>query len=107
VAGPDWLRVTVTAEVVPVSLEAATDVQAAVLARLVAFLQPLTGGSDGQGWAFGRKPYRSDLYALIESTPGVDHVRQLTVQEEGDVRSDRFLVYSGAHQIMMASGMAD
>ena len=105
VEGPDWLRVEVAAEVVPVSLGAATDVQAAVLARLPAFLHPLTGGLDGQGWSFGRQPYRSDLYALIENVPGVDHVRRLTVTTEADegvVRPDRFLVYSGDHQITMA-----
>jgi predicted phage baseplate assembly protein len=107
VAGPDWLQVSVTAEVVPIAIEMATDVQVAVLARLAAFLHPLTGALDGQGWAFGRKPYRSDLYTLIESTPGVDHVRRLTVVEEGDVSPDRFLVSSGDHQITMVSEVVD
>jgi len=77
------------------------------LAQLVAFLHPLTGGLDGQGWAFGRKPYQSDLYALIEDIPGVDYVRRLTVIETDEVRPDRFLVYSGDHQITMLSEMAD
>lgn len=104
VEGPDWLQVIVTAEIVPVSLEAATDVQTAVMTSLATFLHPLTGGLDGQGWAFGRKPYRSDLYALIESTPGVDHVRQLIVAEEGNVRPARFLVYSGDHHITLIGG---
>jgi Baseplate J-like protein len=107
VAGPDWLRVTVTAEVIPLSPEVATDVQVAVLAQLMAFLHPLTGGLDGQGWAFGRKPYQSDLYALIEGIPGVDYIRSLTVIEVGEVRPDRFLVYSGDHQITMVGEMAD
>lgn len=101
VAGPDWLRVTVTAEIVPVSLEKATDVQTAVLARLATFLHPLTGGLAETGWAFGRKPYRSDFYALLEDTRGVSHIRRLVVTEAGDVRADRFLVYSGDHQITM------
>jgi predicted phage baseplate assembly protein len=104
VAGPDWLRVAVTAEVVPISPEAAGNVQVAVLTRLAAFLHPLTGGLDKQGWAFGRKPYRSDLYALVEGTRGVDRVRWLTVAEECGVRPDRFLVYSGDHQITMVDG---
>jgi predicted phage baseplate assembly protein len=106
VAGPDWLRVTVTAEVVPLSLEVATDVQAAVLARLAAFLHPLTGGLDGKGWAFGRKPYRSDLHALIESTLGVDYVLSLAVAEmaDDDLQPDRFLVYARGHHITMVSG---
>jgi predicted phage baseplate assembly protein len=102
VVGPDWLQVTLAAEVVPRVLEAANDVQTAVLERLSAFLHPLTGGFDGQGWELGRKPYRSDLFALIESTPGVDHVRRLAVREvaqEGGARTGRFLVHSGEHAI--------
>lgn len=105
VHGPDWLRVSVNAEVAPLVPEEATDVQAAVLARLAAFLHPLTGGLDGTGWAYGRKPYRSDIFALVERTPGVSHVRQLTVDEQPDdgiARPDRFLVYSGDHVIVMA-----
>jgi hypothetical protein len=101
VAGPDWLQVTVTAEIVPVSMTIVADVQTAVLDRLATFLHPLTGGLDRKGWAFGRRPYRSDLHALLESAPGVDHVRRLIVTEEGEVRPDRFLVYSGDHQITM------
>jgi hypothetical protein len=107
VAGPDWLRVTVTAEVVPLSLEAASDVQVAILAALVTFLHPLTGGLDSQGWAFGRKPYQSDLYALVEGVSGVDYVRRLTVTEDGDVTPDQFLVYSGEHHITMVSETTD
>lgn len=103
VAGPDWLQVTIEAEIVPRELEAATDVQNAALARLAAFLHPLTGGLDGGGWAFGRKPHRSDLYALLASVPGVDHVRRLEVQEEaqGGARPGRFLIFSGTHRIAM------
>ena len=106
VRGPDWIQVTVTAEVVPRSLDAATDVQSAISSRLAAFLHPLTGGPDGNGWAFGRRPYRSDLYSLIESTPGVDHVRLLQVEEKGDDagQPDSFLIFSGDHQLSMVGG---
>ena len=82
VEGPSWARVTVTAEVVPVVLDLATEVQVVVLARLAEFLHPLTGGPDGRGWDFGRQPHRSELYALIESVSGVDHVRTLRVAED-------------------------
>lgn len=102
VVGPDWLKVTVSAEIVPVLLEAAADIQSAVLARLAIFLHPLAGGLDGKGWDFGRRPYRSDLYALVESTPGVDHVNRLavdTLADEGVARPERFLVYSGEHLV--------
>jgi hypothetical protein len=96
--------VSVAAEIVPVSPEQATDVQTAVMERLRAFLHPLTGGLDSTGWDFGRQPHRSDLFALAEGTAGVDHIRRLVVTavaDEGNARPDRFLVYSGDHQIVM------
>ncbi|MEA2563578.1 MAG: hypothetical protein QOH06_5082 [Acidobacteriota bacterium] len=110
VVGPDWLQVDVRAEVVPQRLEAVTEVQTAVLDRLRSFLHPLTGGPEGEGWEFGRKPHRSDLYALIEETPGVDHVRQLEVTEtprEGGARPGRFLVFSGNHEIALSGNTDD
>ena len=103
--GPDWLQVDVRAEIVPQQLDAATDLQAAVLARLRAFLHPLSGGPDEEGWDFGRVPHRSDLYALLEDTPGIDHVRRLEVIEtprEGGARPGQFLVFSGEHEVLLS-----
>lgn len=104
IAGPEWLCVNVNAEIVPVDMARATDVRTAVIERLQAFLHPLTGGLDGKGWAFGRTPYRSDLFALIERISGVDHVRRLVIAEEGATETARFLVYSGEHVISMVGG---
>ncbi len=127
VAGPEWIQVTVTATVVPLSLDVAEPVRGRVRAALERYLHPLTGGPDGRGWAFGRKPHRSDLFAVAEAVDGVDHVRTLTVTalaqshdlgdrlagvlnrtlpdaaappapEEGRWLS-RALVYSGPHEI--------
>jgi len=110
IVGPDWLEIDVQAEVVPHQLEAATGVQTAVVERLRAFLHPLSGGPQGEGWEFGRRPHRSDLYALIEETPGVDHVRRLEVIEtprEGGARPGRFLVFSGNHEITLSGNVDD
>lgn len=43
-------------------------------AALRTFLHPLTGGSDGQGWPFGRSVFVSEIYSLLDAVPGVDHV---------------------------------
>jgi predicted phage baseplate assembly protein len=107
VAGPGWLRVDVDAELVPVSLELATDVDNAVRGRLRAFLHPLTGGPDGDGWPLGRRVFRSDLQAIVEATTGVDHVRVLTPAEHVTAASPvagAFLVYSGEHRVRMVGG---
>jgi hypothetical protein len=99
VTGPEWQEVSVTAVVVPVSLERADAVRAAVVQHLENFLHPLTGGKKGQGWALGRLPQQSDLYAVIESIQGVDHVQSLKIEPDQEVLSHEKLVYSGTHTI--------
>jgi hypothetical protein len=106
VAGPEWIEVSVTAVIVPTSLEAADFVGEAVKTALARFLHPLTGGAEGKGWAFGRKPYRSDLFALIEGVAGVEYVRSLAVAESPDTatisRLERRLIFSGQHEIVIS-----
>jgi len=103
VVGPLYVRVDVTAEIALSAADGASAVGRAVHDRLDAFLHPLTGGLSGDGWDFGRAPHRSDFFSLIESVPGVDHVRYLQLAEIEDqpgVRATgRFLVFSGEHQI--------
>jgi len=105
VVGPLYVRVAVEATIALSSLEGAGAVEQAVQQVLAAFLHPLTGGLDGAGWEFGRKPQRSDLYALLEAVPGVDHIQSLRIDEqedqEGVTATGRFLVFSGAHMISL------
>jgi hypothetical protein len=127
VTEPDWVEVTVTARVVPVSLAAAAMAPTAVTAALEQFIHPLSGGFDGRGWPFGRRPHVSDLHALLESVPEVDYVSALTVVNNpsladidpplpgeapeddltlprlGKERRDRFLIFSGRHNITVAA----
>ena len=105
VVGPLYVRVEATVEISLASMEGASAVEQAVYQKLADFLHPLTGGSDGNGWAFGRKPHKSDFYALIEAVQGADHIRSLTVAETEDqagiIDSGRFLVYSGEHTVTL------
>jgi len=79
VAGPEWIAVTVQVTVVVTSVEEADPVADRARSALVRYLHPLTGGPDGQGWVFGRRPHGSDLSALLAAVQGVDHVRSLSV----------------------------
>jgi Baseplate J-like protein len=97
VVGPEYVRVDVTTEVSLVSLDLASSVEVAVRQTLDRFLHPLTGGLDGNGWDFGREPYKSDLYALLETIPGIDYIRSLSISPIPE--SSQFLVYSGNHTI--------
>src|SRR5437660_190417 len=59
IVGPKYVRVTVRAEVVPESAAAVGHLEASIVGALSRFLHPLTGGAEGTGWSFGRKPHAS------------------------------------------------
>jgi hypothetical protein len=77
VIGPAWVEVAAVAELVPTTLDRAPEAETRTLEELDAFLHPLTGGPDGEGWPFGRLPCLSDLYGVLEAIDGVDHVESL------------------------------
>jgi predicted phage baseplate assembly protein len=79
VTGPSWVGVTVQAHVAARSIEDEDALRVRVADAVTAFLHPLTGGVDGRGWDFGRRPRASDLTAAITAVPGVDHLVALTV----------------------------
>jgi hypothetical protein len=110
VAEPLYVKIRVTVTIAPTSLEVASEVKMAVLERLNRFLHPLVGGFEGVGWGFGRMPHDSDLYYLIETIPGVDHITSLQMEKEKDggietellkkgtaLESERHLIASGQH----------
>jgi predicted phage baseplate assembly protein len=111
VVGPIYIQVNITVEVALVSLTQASTIEQEIDYTLNKFLHPLTGDFDGKGWSFGRKPYKSDLYRLIEKIPGVDHIRNLQVERISELSTgeltqvestNRFLVYSGKHKITLS-----
>lgn len=79
VAGPTYVEVKVEAELFPISIDRAPQVEAEAFRQLGQLLHPLTGGFDGRGWEFGRLPCFSDFYGLLEAIEGVDHVGQLSM----------------------------
>lgn len=102
VAGPEWVEVSVVAEVVPVSPDIVDIVKVAVTNRLEEFLHPLSGGANGQGWDFGRQPHDSDIYAAIQSVDGVNYVRSLQVNvANNQTLQPNQLVFSGTHNITL------
>jgi predicted phage baseplate assembly protein len=53
------------------------EVRGRVRDKLFNFLNPLTGGTDGKGWPFGRDLFVSDIMASLLSVPGVDFIRSV------------------------------
>lgn len=105
VTGPEWIELTVRVTVAASDLGAAGSLPGAVDTALSRYLHPLHGGPEGTGWVFGRAPHRSDLLALLNALPGIDHVVALDMQENpsrtGLDREQlaRTLVWSGRHTV--------
>ncbi|WP_298269428.1 baseplate J/gp47 family protein [Geobacter sp.] len=79
VVSPDCTGVDIAMAVIrnPADRIPGEGVKGAVEQAVRAFLGPLAGGTEGEGWEFGRPVFRSELYQLIEGVKGVDHVRRL------------------------------
>ena len=54
-------------------------VKAAVSERLFEFINPITGGGDSKGWQFGRDLFVSDIFACLQTVPGIDFVRSVDI----------------------------
>lgn len=92
---PSYVAVGVRADILALRAQDAGRVEALVRTRLLAFLHPLSGGRDGQGWAFGESVFLSDLAALIEGTDGVDAVSFLQLMVGQSVYGDSVAVEPG------------
>ena len=77
---PRYLKISVTASVRALAGTSPVLLTQRVSAALDAFLSPLDGGPDGQGWPAGRDVYRSEIMNVIDGVNGVDHVVALVLQ---------------------------
>lgn len=50
------------------------------------YFNPISGGPEGTGWPLGRHIYRSEVYNLLESIPGIDHVAKIEIDENEGTR---------------------
>lgn len=84
VVGPRMVpvRVQVTVRLLPDALE--SQVRPRVVDALRSFLDPISGG-DGTGWPLGRDVYVSEIYALLDTLPGVDFIRRTTDASSKDL----------------------
>jgi len=80
VIGPSYVKVQLqlTLHLKP---DALVDLVQVEVFNALTFFHPLQGGSDRQGWVFGRNVYVSELYALLDQVPGVDYVTKTEVTE--------------------------
>jgi len=84
VVAPVYVTVAITATL---SLKVGAlwdNVRTEAVGRIKQFYHPLEGGTDGNGWPFGRDVYLSELYALLDNVPGVDYVETATLNGSAD-----------------------
>lgn len=79
VVKPDFLSVTISATL-HLQKDALWDqVKPEAERRLGSFFDPLIGGVQRKGWPLGRAVYPSEVYQVLEHTPGVDYVTDVKI----------------------------
>lgn len=98
-----YREISVTADIIPKSIEMAVPLEKTIVQSLRDFFHPLRGGPDGTGWSFGRGVHLSDVYARIEGMSDVDHVENLLLNGAANDVSikDYQTVCSGKHSLTM------
>jgi len=103
VLGPEYAAADVEATIAVLDPDTAGDVKLGVTLALKRYLHPLTGGRDQTGWDFGCVPQKSELFRLIDSIPGVDHVIELKLVIAEDrtpvTRRERLIICTGLVEV--------
>jgi predicted phage baseplate assembly protein len=89
VGPPFYQGVTVAATMHSYAAVSAQRVRTRALDALYTYLDPLTGGIDGDGWPFGRAVQIGELYALLQRIPGVELVDEVLLYPSDPLRGRR------------------
>jgi hypothetical protein len=103
VLAPEYVPVSVRADLRPAIAEEAGNVETRVRSALMRFLHPVDGGLDAGGWPFGRGIYLSDVAALVCAIDGVAAVESLRLLVGQVVYGDAVAIE--AHQLVCAGEM--
>ena len=112
VRGPKFVRTDVSATIqIDPRCDSAQVIEAAKT-RVAQFLDPVKGGPDEAGWAFGRSVFKSEIYQILNAIEGVICVDSVSLapsggcgllQDENLVIPRIGLVYSGTHTITIGA----
>lgn len=79
VVGPNYVPITVTADLALHADAPAADALAAANEALATFFDPYRGGTAGVGWPFGQSVYLSEIYAVLEQVTLINYVENVQV----------------------------
>lgn len=94
VVGPDYVPITVAADLALHADAPAVAALAAANEALVAFFDPYHGGIAGLGWPFGQSVYVSEIYAVLEQVALINYVENVQVTTAAG--ADRVLRENGS-----------
>jgi predicted phage baseplate assembly protein len=105
---PTYQGVTVIARVRARRPEDKVPVQAAAEEALYRYLNPVTGGPEGQGWPFGRELHLAEIYSVLQRVPGTDFVEEVRLFPADPITGKREsrvdLVELGDHSLIFSYG---
>lgn len=115
---PFYRGMTIVARIVSRPGIVAETLERRSLAALYRHFDPVIGGRDGAGWPFGRPVLAGEVYAVLQSVPGVELVDELKLWEADPVTGKRgaeptlridldanALAYSYRHSVRAVAGV--
>ncbi len=76
---PRYRGVTVVARLVARPRANPGRIETAALDALFAFLNPISGGPDGEGWPFGRPVQAGEIFAVLQAIAGVELIEDVRI----------------------------
>lgn len=117
VTEPVFLEVSVKATVSAESMDQLLETEEGCLAKLRAFLDPVSGHFDGRGWEIGEEVHASLFYSLLKSVrtvKNIDHLymsivkvedgRRIEIDPAKQAQYPHGIVRSGQHRIDVLTG---
>jgi predicted phage baseplate assembly protein len=86
---PSYRGVTVVARVVARPKADVARIKEEALSALYGYLNPISGGPDGDGWPFGRPVQAGEVYGLLQRIRGVDMVEDARLFGANPVTGER------------------
>jgi predicted phage baseplate assembly protein len=86
---PSYRGVTVVARLVARPKADVERIRTEAIEALYGYLNPITGGPDGEGWPFGRPVQSGEVYGLLQRIRGVDMVEDARLFGANPVTGER------------------
>ena len=117
ILAPSYVTVSLELKIALSDWRFASTIKPTVKEKLKAFLHPLEGNHDGEGWAFAELPLLADFYRLLDEVEGIALVEELSVllssgdayalnQQSMPELSKEMLICNGLHRIELQDGGA-